>query len=64
MVEKEADESFWTQRMVEAAQSFEKIFSSRTYCQEERAHVSLFDKACFHYKPAQLSVSAAKNVEG
>ena len=63
MVEKEADDSLWTQRMVEAAQSFEKIFSSRTYCQEEHVQVSLFDKACFHYKPAQLPASPTKNVE-
>jgi len=52
-VEKEADKTLWTPSMVEAALSFQKIFSSRTYCHLEKTHVGLFEPACANFKPAR-----------
>ena len=52
-VEKEADKTLWTQTMVEAATSFQKIFTSRTYCHLEKTNVGLFEPACANFKPAR-----------
>jgi len=52
-VEKEALNPLWTPTMVDAAISFQRIFSSRTYCHIEKTHVGLFEPACANFKQAR-----------